>query len=123
MFDFFRDVYLEMQGIDSAEAEKERKEKKREKNADRILLPKSIKVTVYVMGVVFLILQATQIKFTAAKGITSCFITAGLCALAVAAMVLISIRKKQTEIVGTVLVVLFIFLMYLFVLLESSALL
>ena len=53
MFDFFRDMVLELCGVDSENAEKQRKEKREAKRKDRFIFSQSVKVLVYVFGILY----------------------------------------------------------------------
>ena len=114
MFDFFRDIALEASGIDSEAAEKERMKKKKIKRDNRFIFSKSVKIIVFIFGILYLILgamsmatigQQTNVVFKIVKFVF-------LSAVDISALVCLLTRKKKAEIAALVLVIIFMIVMY-----------
>ena len=112
MFDIFRDIALEMQGIDSQKAELEREKKRLEKkdndNAEKIIIPKYMKKFVSIIVIVYLlscigtlpIIFNTNITLLAIRSVVQLAVAVGI-------LILINIKNKKTEIASIVLIVIF----------------
>lgn len=61
MFDWFRDIGLELGGIDSKAAKKERMEKREQKKLNRFIFTGGMKVLIIVLGVLYLFLSGSMI--------------------------------------------------------------
>ena len=112
MFDIFRDIALEMQGIDSQKAELEREKKRLEKKdndkAEKIIIPKYMKKFVSIIVIVYLlscigtlpIIFNTNITLLAIRSVVQLAVAVGI-------LILINIKNKKTEIARIVLIVIF----------------
>lgn len=112
MFDIFRDIALEMQGIDSQKAELEREKKRLEKKdndkAEKIIIPKYMKKFVSIIVIVYLlscigtlpIIFNTNITLLAIRSVVQLAVAVGI-------LILINIKNKKTEIASIVLIVIF----------------
>lgn len=115
MFDIFRDIALELQGIDSGKAELEREKKRLEKRnrdkEEKVILPIWAKKFVSVIAIVYLlscmgtlpIMFNTNITLLAIRSVVQIVV-------AIAILILINIKNKKTEIASIVLIVLFFIL-------------
>lgn len=115
MFDFFREMSMELRGIDVEEVEAKRKAKLEEKRKNRIIFPNSIKVLVYVFGVLYFLLTVMNVSLllkcnalSAWKVIHYVF----LCSCDIGAMAFISLKTKKSEIIAGVLIAIFLVTMY-----------
>lgn len=115
MFDFFRDIALELSGVDSKGAEQQRKDKLDEKRKDRFIFSKGAKVLVYIFGVLYLVAGATTISLAKTSGALNALMILRFIALTlldVSSVVCLAIGKKKTEIVALILIVLFVLIQY-----------
>lgn len=115
MFDIFRDIALELQGIDSEKAELEREKKRLEKKnrdkEEKVILPIWAKKIVSVIAIVYLlscmgtlpIMFNTNIALLAIRSVVQIVV-------AIAILILINIKNKKTEIASIVLIVIFFIL-------------
>lgn len=115
MFDIFRDIALELQGIDSEKAELEREKKRLEKRnrdkEEKVILPIWTKKFVSVIAIVYLlscmgtlpIMFNTNIALLAIRSVVQIVV-------AIAILILINIKNKKTEIASIVLIVIFFIL-------------
>ena len=115
MFDFFREVSMELRGIDVEEVETKRKAKLEEKKKNRIFFPNSIKILVYVFGVLYFLFTIINVslllKYNALstwKVIRYVF----LCSCDIVTMVFISLKTKKSEIIAGILIAVFLVTMY-----------
>lgn len=114
MFDFFKDVYLETQGIDSDKARKIREERQEIKKLDRYIFSKKMKISISFLAIIYLILVFITFKF----GVTNLslmniikYIILSLTSLSV--IVLFLFKSKKTEIIALGLIIIFIIGNYL----------
>lgn len=114
MFDFFKDMGLELKGIDSNAAKKERMEKREQKKLNRFIFSRGAKALVITMGVLYIFMAGSMI--IALKDVTGAtphivkYIAMSIADLVV--IVALIFGKKKGEIVA--LVVAFIFVVGLF---------
>lgn len=118
MFDLFHDMYLEIGGVDSEAARKERAEKAKNKRKSHIIFTPTTKAVIVLMGLVFLGVQLAIFKETVAKGVWYIIATCLLCLLAIAVMICILIKRRQTEITAAILIAIFIIGEYAYMLLN-----
>ncbi len=107
MFDFFTDTYREyVKGID---VEAEKKRKREEEKAGRIIYPKDVKLVTYVLAVIYLISAIVSITLTVKfKGIDySVISTLFLMVVAILVMFFLSRKTRKGEIVAIVLTLVF----------------
>lgn len=107
MFEFFTDTYKEfVQGID---AETEKKIKKEEEKASRIIYPKDVKIITYVLAIIYLISAvASSVLTIQLKGFGfSVVATIFLSVLAILIMFFLSRKTKKGEITAIVLTAVF----------------
>lgn len=114
MFDFFRDVVLEARGIDSVAAERERKERTKQRKKDRFIFSRSAKGIVLFFGILYLLIGGFQMSIL--KGQENILFPVlkfiFLSVLDIAALICLALHKKKTEVVALVLVIIFIVVMY-----------
>lgn len=113
MFDIFRDIMLEAKGIDCELAEKDRLQKKKEKEKDKIIFSKSVKVVICVFSLFFIVTSLLQIPVLIKTG-SVVFLIRSIVQIitAIATMICLKIHKKKSEIVAIVLIVVFFLLQY-----------
>ncbi|MBP3197614.1 MAG: hypothetical protein J6N21_11490 [Butyrivibrio sp.] len=107
MFDFFTDTYREyVKGID---VDAEKKRKREEEKAGRIIYPKDVKLVTYVLAVIYIISAIFSITLTVKfKGIDfSVISTLFLMVIAVLVMVFLSRKTRKGEIAAIVLTLVF----------------
>lgn len=115
MFDFFRDMALELCGVNSKDAEQQRKEKQEAKRKDRFIFSQSVKVLVYIFGVLYLIVGATTISLAKVNGALNALMILRfivLTLLDVSSLVCLATGKKKAEIGALVLIALFLLMQY-----------
>lgn len=113
MFDFFRDIILESRGIDSKKAEIERLEKKKEKDKDKIIFSSGLRVTIYVVGIMFAITTIVTLPTLLVVKSYLLFARAIIqILLDFAIMVLVKIHTKKSEIIALGLIAIFFVLQY-----------
>ncbi len=61
MFDWFREVFEEVGGIDPIQAKKERKEKKEEKKLNIFIFSKKMKILFIVLGLLYIIMAGSTV--------------------------------------------------------------
>lgn len=127
MFDFFRDMTLELMGKDSDEEEKKRKEKKEQERRERIIFSKGVKRLIYVFGILYIFMggfslvasiQYAKVTDSAAYGALQTVKFIFLSGVDIAAMICLTKGKKKTEIAGAILVIVFVVCMYLATMLQ-----
>ena len=123
MFDFFKDMALELSGTDSDLVREKEKEKLEERRKTKFIFSKTTKVVVYVLGVLYLIMGGFGIYVSLQVGKSAQDVTAGLSILQcvkygflslidIAAMGCLFSGKRKAEIAALVLIVAFVVLMY-----------
>lgn len=120
MFDFFRDIALEVGGIDSKAAKEERREKAENKRKERFIFSKTAKVVAFAFGVFYLLiagLNVSMMKQTGNVDLVGIVRFSVLTICDIAAMICLAIGKKKTEIAALILIVLFIIGQYFSVIL------
>lgn len=115
MFDIFRDIALELQGIDSEKAELEREKKRLEKKnrdkEEKVILPIWAKKFVSVIAIVYLLSCMGTLPIMFNTNITLLVIRSVVqIVVAIAILILINIKNKKTEIASIVLIVIFFIL-------------
>ena len=107
MFEFFTDTYKEfVQGID---VETEKKIKKEEEKASKIIYPKDVKIITYVLAIIYLISAvASSVLTIQLKGFGfSVVATIFLSVLAILIMFFLSRKTKKGEITAIILTAVF----------------
>lgn len=123
MFDFFKDMALELSGTDSDLVREKEKEKLEERRKTKFIFSKTTKVVVYVLGVLYLVMGGFGIYVSLQVGKSAQDVTAGLNILQcvkygflslidIAAMGCLFSGKRKAEIAALVLIVAFVVLMY-----------
>lgn len=115
MFDFFRDIYLELNGVDSDAAEKERQAKKEQKRKERFIFSGSAKVVAFILGILYLLLAGSSLSLLIESGSLDVFkiiryVFLILCDIA--ALVCLAIKKKKTELAALIVMIIFILVQY-----------
>lgn len=123
MFDFFKEIALELSGKDSEVARRKEKEKVEEERWNRFIFSKNTKVVVYVLGVLYLVMGGIGIYISIQSGKSTQNLTAGLSVLQcvkygflsitdIAAMGCLVSGKKKAEIAALILIFVFVVIMY-----------
>lgn len=124
MFDFFRDMGLELMGKNSDEEARKRKEKKEQ---ERIIFSKGVKRLIYIFGILYIVMggfslaasiQYAKVTGYATYGVLQTVKFIFLSGVDIAAMVCLMNGKKKTEIAGAILVIIFVVCMYLATMLQ-----
>lgn len=114
MFDFFKDVYAEMNGLDYDIIKKE-KQLKKEQKADGKIINTSTKIIIYVMGILYLIVGSVSISLSLRSGFNLIiFKYILLIILDIVAIILISIKNKNTQLIGLICIGLFMIINFTF---------
>lgn len=116
MFDFFKYMADTARGIDVEEQERIRKAQLAEERKNKIIFTKKSKRTVYILGVIYLLLAIPSIVFfvKSGSGIQSMASYIVLSLIDIATMTLISIPKFKTELSAAIGMVLFVLMMFVF---------
>ena len=116
MFEFFRDVAIDLMGGDSEEEARKRKEKMEQEKANRIFLSRSTKRIAYVFGILYLVMGGislfTSTSLTGTLQIVPTVKFEILSLIDISAMVCLTMRTKKTEIAAIILAVVFVAAMY-----------
>lgn len=116
MFDFFRDMAIDLAGGNSEEVARKRKEKREEEKANRIFLSRSTKRIIYAFGILYIVMGGISLfasaSLTGNLQIVPFLKFAILSLIDVAAMVCLTMKTKKTEIAAIVLAVAFVAAMY-----------
>ena len=116
MFDFFRDMAIDLAGGNSEEVARKRKEKREEEKANRIFLSRSTKRIIYAFGILYIVMGGislfASVSLTGNLQIVPFLKFAILSLIDVAAMVCLTMKTKKTEIAAIVLAVAFVAAMY-----------
>lgn len=111
MLDFFRDVVLDISGIDSEKIKENRVNKRAEKK--KHILSGSTKGVIYFLGILYLFMGGLSVWYT--RGNENIFAKLKfflLTIIDIAALIFISADKKKTEIIGLILFAIFVIIMY-----------
>lgn len=114
MFDFFRDIALEISGIDSQEIEQKRRDKKELKKKNKYIFSNSTKGIIYFFGILYFFTGSTSIALSSGSSqmwfavIKFVFLSV----IDVAALVCLSMKKKKMEKIALVLIAIFVIVMY-----------
>jgi hypothetical protein len=121
MFGFFRDIALELKGIDTTKAKKERDEKLEQEKLNRFIFSKGVKRTIIILGIIYIPLSILSIvgiiseasyfnadvAFLIIRNIVLMLLSISIC-------VALLIGKKNGEIFALIGSLIFVVLMYLF---------
>lgn len=114
MFDFMKDIYLEMNGLDVAKAREERKVKLEKEKSETVIFNKKTKRFLLIAGVFFLLLSGGGLALSINRADVFGIVKNALLLVAVAVtMVCLIIKKRETEIasiVGMALIILITFI-------------
>jgi len=112
MFDFFRDIVLENKGIDTKEMHKQRMEKREQMKLSRFIFSKKTKVTICIIGALFLLFASLQIANLWSVDYVAVLINFILSLIAIAVCICLMTGRKKCEIVALTGSVLFIIVAY-----------
>lgn len=111
MLDFFRDIALEIVGIDSERIRQNYKNKK--ENSKGYVFSNGTKKIIYLMGIIYLIIGGLSVWSVRFSGqIQSIVKFAFLSVIDVAVLICLSVKSKKAEIISLILIVFFIVIMY-----------
>lgn len=116
MFEFFKDMYLELKGIDSAAAAEERRRQEAEKQKRRFIFSGSAKVLTFVVGILYLLIAGILIALmveTGSLSIDKIVCNAFLILCDLATLICLAVGKKKTEIAALILIGVFMLMMYI----------
>lgn len=109
MFDFFRDTYYELSGIDSDEAKKERRLREEEKKKKIILLPSSIRKLIAVFAVIGILTNIVLVVTYFSGGLFGSMSNSLLqIIICIAILICMRFKTKKAEIVVLILSAIFI---------------
>lgn len=107
MLDFFKDMYLEVNGFDMEEVAKEKKEKAEKEKAETIILKKNTKNILFISClIVFGITLVYSASMFWQNDILGIIISIVMALLEIATAICLKIKKKKTEIAGIIGVIL-----------------
>lgn len=111
MFNLFKDMYFEAQGYDLNAMKQERLEKEQEKKKETLVLNKVAKHIIRGAGILFLLIGTISVSTYFENGewlnIAKYIF---MITLDITAMVLVSIKKKDTEVAGIICSAVFVIL-------------
>lgn len=107
MFDFFKDVYYEVHGIDSKSIDCERREKRGKQNKEKFIFSSAQKAIILLLGVGYLLLFLLNTIVFGIKATGTLVTHILLLAIDIALCVCLMIRNKKTETAALVLMILF----------------
>lgn len=111
MLDFFRDIALEIVGIDSEKVRQDSRNKK--ENRKKYIFSNGAKTTIYLMGITYLITGGLSVWSVRGKGqIPDMVKFVFLFVIDIAALICLSVKNKKAEIISLILIVIFIIIMY-----------
>ena len=116
MFDFFKDLYYELNGIDSNAVAEERKNKLIEKRKNRFIFSTKAKIIVVVFGILYLVIMGLNVaglKETGGLSVGFVLRTLLLVAVDISCLVCLLIGKKKMEIAALILIIVFVITQYL----------
>lgn len=120
MFEFFRDMAIDLMGGDSEEEARKRKEKREQEKANCIFLSRSTKWIAYIFGILYIVMGGISLfASTSLNGSLQILPTVKFAILSlidIAAMVCLTMRTKKTEIAAIILAVVFVAAMYVTIL-------
>ena len=109
MFDFFKDLYLELSGLDLEKVNEERKKKEEEKRKNRYIFSSGAKRTIIIFGLFYLIISYygiyTLIKTRNINLLLIKFIV--LSVIDLCGIVNLYINKKKNEIIALICLIIF----------------
>ena len=124
MFDWFRDMAMEVTGKNSDKEELKRRAKREREKKEKIIFFKRTKRTVYVLGVLYLIMGSMSLYVSVRIANSAGYSGTGvgtwkfvkyavLSAIDIAAMICLLTKERKAEIAAVVLVIIFMTFMYL----------
>ncbi|MBE5877247.1 MAG: hypothetical protein E7290_10225 [Lachnospiraceae bacterium] len=115
MFDFFRDIALEVRGIDPRVAQLEKLQKKKDRDKDKYIFSYSVKRMIYFVAIAFLVIYIPMfpVVMTTSTLLYKIRLIAQVI-LAIGTMICISFkkRKKIGEKLAIAMIILFVILQY-----------
>lgn len=113
MFEFFKDIYLESNGIDVQQYKKNKllqQQEKKKKDKD-IIFPKTIKRLIIVMDILYIFIACANIYILVTYGGELLYILkfVFLSLLALSVIVLLMLRNKKAEQIAIILICIFAF--------------
>lgn len=116
MLDFIKDMIAEANGLDSEKM----KEERRNKNKEKHIFSKSIKVIVTIVGILYLFVAVTNISICLRQN--EAFIKIGkylfLSILDLIVMVSLLLKNKKAELTALIGIVLFVLANYIFAIIQ-----
>lgn len=115
MFDFFRDIALEISGIDSQTIKQNRANKKELEKRKKYIFSNSTKGIIYFLGVLYLIMGGLSIWAIKGSGRhigLAVLKYVFLSIVDVSALICLALRKNKAEIIALILIVTFVVVMY-----------
>ena len=119
MFDFFKDIMLEMKGVDTEALHEEMIQEKEEKKKKYFILSKGIKGIIYAFGILYLILSLSSLILLKQSGRVEIYymiLTLISSSIVIACLICISVKNKKAEIAGLILIGIFFIIQYGFIL-------
>lgn len=116
MFDFFKDMYLELEGIDREAIEEKEREKSEKKKNEKIIFSRGTKIIVYAVGILYLIMSISIIYLAVRTKTVNAYMVlryAVIDLIDIACLICLTIKKKKTEIAALVLMIAFMVVQYL----------
>lgn len=115
MFDFFRDIALEMNGIDSEHAEREREKIKRKKKEENFIFSRRTKVIIFIFGILYLIIGAINITYIKEQENIIPYVLkiVFLSAVDISGLICLATGKRKAEVAALILIIVFMAVMYI----------
>ena len=115
VFDFFRDMALELSGVDSEKAEREREEKRKIKKKNQFIFSAKSKIIIYAFGILYLVIGGINMTHLRGQERIAALILkfVFLSAVDIAGLICLTMRKRKTEIAALILIIIFVIVMYI----------
>lgn len=115
MFDFFKDMYFEMAGVDIQSIKKEREEKRKEEKKNRYIFSKNAKLITIAMGVLYLLIAGFEIALLVHFSGSVLLIIKLILQIIIDIAVIICLgsKKKEYEKIALTLIVIFLVFGYM----------
>lgn len=122
MFDFFRDVALEVGGVDSQSVKLERNKKREEQKKNKIIFANDVKKVIYILAGLYILSSFGTISISLQlREYLYCIKTVVQVIVAVAIIVGLAIHTKKSEITTCILIAVFLFLQYASMLIQFNS--
>lgn len=115
MFEFFKDVYAEINGLDSDKIREEKRNTKNQMVKEKKIFNRTTKIIITVVGVLYLVLSFINISVIIRNGFTPMIVKYVLLSmLSIVVMIIIHFKKKEFQIASLIGIAVFIIVNFTF---------